>query len=133
MSKQKQDDPARADAEERGGTFMQRALSGVDSIGVRILWAVIWCAGYGVVWYMAWFRPNDAWVNWAILGAIVVSNLPPRPLRYLVAGLAEFAIAAVIFFVIQHDALALLLGLFAGVSIWQWLREIRGVDEFSRR
>lgn len=99
-----------------------------DTLGSRLLQALFWIGVFALVWWFAW-RPTDHWVSITIVGAILVSHLPPSPWRHFVSAAAWAVVAALLFFVVKVTSpIALIL---LGIGVVQGI--FLGVQELKQR
>ncbi len=93
----------------------------------RLLTALLWVGLYAVIWGFGWWRPLDMWVNFVIVGALIVAQVPPWPLRAFVGMAAYVAVAAVLFFAVnvRHPLPLLLLGIGAIQCLIEGLTALR--------
>ncbi len=98
-----------------------------SSLKSRVGQALFWVVLYAVIWAMGWFRPSDLWVNFVIVGAILVSHLPPSPIRYFLGAITWVIVGAVLYFVVNltHPIFLILIA----VSIAQ--NVIAGVNDLK--
>jgi len=85
----------------------------VDPLSRRITSGAIWLVGYALVWWFNIFHPlpHVAWVNFAVIAAILASTLPPSRIRPFSAGVSLLALAAIIWLVINNQLFAIVLGI----------------------
>ncbi|HZW09471.1 MAG TPA: hypothetical protein VFF69_06165 [Phycisphaerales bacterium] len=86
-----------------------------DPLWRRVAMCLIWFAAYGLAWWFVVFRPlpHVAWVNLAVVGAILVSNLPPARIRPFAGAASFLALGAIMVLVINNTLYAIVLGMCA--------------------
>lgn len=94
----------------------------------RLVQTVLWIAAYGAVWMFLW-RPLDHWVNAVIVGAIMLSHLPPIKVRYFAGAFGWLAVGAVLYFVVNQRSWILLI--IVGISVVQNI--ISGINVLSSK
>jgi hypothetical protein len=85
----------------------------------RAAMAAAWSLGYGLIAYFGIWRPLDPWVSVIIVAAIFASHLPPQKIRPFVTGVAFLVVAAVMWFMVNNQLMAILLGVFGVLSLVQ--------------
>ena len=82
-----------------------------DPIARRITSCTIWLVAYGLVWGLGVWRPlpQVAWVNFVIIGGILLGTLPPASVRPFCAAIALLGVAAAMYFGIHNQLFAILL------------------------
>jgi hypothetical protein len=99
-----------------------------DPIAKRVAMCLIWLAAYGLTWWFVVFRPlpHVAWVNLAVIGAILLGTLPPARIRPFTAAAALLALAAIMELVINNTLYAIVLGLWAMFALTDGIMNFRG-------
>ncbi len=82
----------------------------------RLVHTALWIGAYAAFWFFMW-RPSDVWVSAVIVGAIMLSHLPPLKVRYFAGAFGWLAVGAVLFFVVNNRSLIMLI--IVGISVVQ--------------
>lgn len=80
---------------------------------------IVWLAAYGLLWMSGVWRPlpSAAWVNFAIIGAILMGTLPPVRVRNLTAAAGYLAIGVIMQVVIHNTPAALVLVVLGAIAL----------------
>jgi hypothetical protein len=98
-----------------------------DPLSRRFAMCAIWMVVYGTFWWFKVFRPlpHVAWVNLAVLGAILVSTLPPARVRPFSTCASFLALGAIMLLVFGNTLYAIVLALCAVFALSDGLIDLR--------
>jgi hypothetical protein len=100
----------------------------LDPLSRRITSCAIWLVGYALVWWFNLFHPlpHVAWVNFAVIAAILASTLPPARIRPFSAAVSLLALAAIIWLVINNQLFAIVLAITGLLALSDGIFDLRG-------